>query len=78
MTPPYMSQQLCKLIHEQMISTSLYFDNPKKGLESDQSFKVDKDFDVDDVKNEMSKKSNDSNKISKEKQFTNVCIKPKF
>jgi hypothetical protein len=34
MTPPYMSQQLCKLIHEQMISTSLYFDNPKKGLES--------------------------------------------
>jgi hypothetical protein len=45
-----MSQQLCKLIHEQMISTSLYFDNPKKGLEFDRSFKVDKDFDVDDVK----------------------------
>jgi hypothetical protein len=72
MTPPYMSQQLCKLIHEQMISTSLYFDNPKKGLEFDRSFKVDKDFDVDDVKDEMSKKSNDSNEISKEKQSTNV------
>jgi hypothetical protein len=78
MAPQYMSQQLCKLTHELVINTNLDFYNPKKGLKFDRSLKVDKDFGVDDIGDEVSKKSNDNNEIGKEKQFTNVLIKSKF
>jgi hypothetical protein len=35
MAPQYMSQRLCKLIHELMINTNLDSYNPKKGLNFD-------------------------------------------
>ncbi len=58
-----------------MINTNLDSYNLKKGLKFDWFLKVDKDFGVDDIGDEVSKRSNDSNEIGKEESFTNVLIK---